>query len=405
MQVCKHWYDIARPHFFATVPVGYRHREHFSHYVCARPEIARNVKVVRFYDKSWPTDNFGFKRFQSPEVPPGPFDIQLFASTLPLLTNVQELSLAGFENKAYPSSPSQSQAPRGGPVAASSLRRLSLTNCSNTAFIFLEVLSLFPDLDTLEVGLDPEYTLHPTKILFLNRPSTLNLPALASIAIRNLVIRGRAPVRMADCYNFFRRFLAPGCLHALSIESWDELQLPTFCMFLISDAARDLTSISVDTAYNNYATLPVYTSAPTLFQLLGVALAQCTRLQHVLIGFVHKDSPGDDPVCRPETFAHLLGNLPPTLRTFALRIRLLRWRTWLEFHSGAVLGLSTADLLLAPPDRGGGGGRFPELERVERRVIEHKMGARWQPRREGHGSGERDQSPLPRLHAAGLLRF
>lgn len=173
MQVCKGWHDVARPHFFATVPVEYHHREHFSYYVCARPEIAKNVKVVRFYDKSWPTGGF-----ESPAIPPGPIDIQLLVSTLPLLTNVQELSLAGFKNRVDSSSPSQSPAPRGGPVFPPSLRRLSLTNCPKAAFIFLCVFSLFTTLDTLEVVLDAEYTRNPAELFFLNPPSVLNLPAI-----------------------------------------------------------------------------------------------------------------------------------------------------------------------------------------------------------------------------------
>ena len=162
-----------------------------------------------------------------------------------------------------------------------------------------------------------------------------------------------------------------------------------------------------------------------MFQLLGTTLSKCMHLQHLLIGLVHKDSPGDDAVYRPETFVHLLANLPPTLRTFTLRLRVLGWRSWLEFYSGAVFAFTAADLLLAPPPDGGGGGggRFPELERVELRVVKHvdesayaaptatagttrrTRGAFLPEPPGGRGPREREPSPMPRLHAAGLLRF
>ena len=66
---------------------------------------------------------------------------------------------------------------------------------------------------------------------------------------------------MGDYYDFFLRFLAPGCLRTLTIESWDILQFLSFCTFLLSGAARGLTSISIDTACPTYATLPVYEDA------------------------------------------------------------------------------------------------------------------------------------------------
>ncbi|PIL25740.1 hypothetical protein GSI_11490 [Ganoderma sinense ZZ0214-1] len=156
-------------------------------------------------------------------------------------------------------------------------------------------------------------------------------------------------------------------------------------------------------------------STRTVFQNLGAALAQCSRLQHVLIGFVHEDTPGDDPIYRPETFVHLLTNLPLTIRTIVFRIRVLRLRPWPDFLAGAVSGLSTADILLAPwPD---GGQQSPELERVELRVIEHattkldraashgtRTGSRRRPSRR-RGPEAHDPSLLPLLHAAGMLRF
>ncbi|PIL25708.1 hypothetical protein GSI_11458 [Ganoderma sinense ZZ0214-1] len=118
-------------------------------------------------------------------------------------------------------------------------------------------------------------------------------------------------------------------------------------------------------------------SVPTVFENLGAALAQCTCLQHLLVGFVHRDFLGNDPAYRPENFVHLLANLPPTLRTVVFRVRVLRWRSWLAFLEGAMLGFTAADILLAPsPSPGGGGPRFPELERVELRVVEHSVAER-----------------------------
>ncbi|KAI1785257.1 hypothetical protein LXA43DRAFT_1100505 [Ganoderma leucocontextum] len=151
--------------------------------------------------------------------------------------------------------------------------------------------------------------------------------APASIAIRNLVIRGNVLINMADYYEFFEQFLAPSSLRALTIESCDQSELRTFGRLLRSSAAQDLTSVSIDMVYGDYCTSSLLVDAQggiklqTVFQPLGAALAHCTRLQDVLIGFVHTDAAGDDPVSRRDAFIPILTNLPATLRTFAIHIR------------------------------------------------------------------------------------
>ena len=246
MRVCRHWYDIARPHFFAIVPVRYHHRKQFTQYLSAHPELAKNVKTVRFYDKSWGKSGNNRRL----KVPPEPFDIELLASTLPVLTNIQILSLVGFENRADPSSPSQYRAQRGSPIAPS-LKRLSLNDCSGVAFMLFDVLSLFSAIDTLAMCINSANAQHRMEISLRNRPSSM---APASIALRDLVVVGNVLINMANYYAFFEQFLAPGSLRALTIKSYDQNELLTFSRLLRSSMAQDLTSISVDMAYGDYLT-------------------------------------------------------------------------------------------------------------------------------------------------------
>ncbi|KAI1785447.1 hypothetical protein LXA43DRAFT_131358 [Ganoderma leucocontextum] len=399
MRVCRRWHHIARPHFFAIVPVTYHHRKRFSKHFRAHPELGAHVKALRFVDNSW--TNSDDLRHRRPGVRRGPFHIQLLASTLPLLPNLRDLSLVGYDNSSkFPLVQCQR--------TSVSLRRLSFHNCVGLPFILLEVLSLL-SLDTLVVSVDlPDSSPHTDTPVPWSRCSFPRTELMqTSITIQNLVLRGCVNYP-STYYDTFELFSVPGSLRALDIAVYNQYLLRNIPTFLRSRAARDLLSLSVDLFCHEYGlwqiAVPPYlnlTGAPTVFHILGAAITHCTRLQCVRIGFAYVGSPERDPVSQRDALLPMLESLPTTLRVFAIRIRLRPWRSWRQFCADAAVGLDVVDRLLSPS--GDGGGKFPNLRSVELHIVED-------PRRPGGTTAnpleeDDDLMLLPRLRAAGLLRF
>ena len=126
MRVCRRWHDIARLRFFAAVPVNYSQIERFHDLLRADPGLAAHVREVRFFDELGQRMYRCFPEFIT-SSPLHSFDIDLFASTLPVLklVNLQHLSLTGFDNlNTWHHSLSLSQPPAHG-QGTSSLPRSS----------------------------------------------------------------------------------------------------------------------------------------------------------------------------------------------------------------------------------------------------------------------------------------
>ena len=229
MRVCRRWYEIATPYFFAVVPVRYSQCQRFVKHIRTHPELAKHVKDLYFFDQCW--GDSGNQRHM--EIDSCPLDIHLIASTLPFLTNLCRLFVVGYDDKTDLPLPLRRVARRrSAPVT---LQQLTFESCLKVAFILHGLLPLF-SIDTLTMdaftyslcGQKPQmdiYTLFPP----------------ASVVVRNLVFRGT----MQDYYEFFERTLAPGCLRGLGTGSWWRGNLHLLDRFLRSEAAQNLESISV----------------------------------------------------------------------------------------------------------------------------------------------------------------
>ena len=232
MRVCRRWYDIASPYSFAAVPVRHNYCQRFAKHVRAHPGLAEHVRDLYFFDKCW--GETGNQRHM--EIDCCPFDVQLLASALPFLTNLRNLSIVGYDNKADPARFRRviSRQPQN-PATSVALQRLTLESCQNVAFILHGLLPLFT-IDTLitDAFLFSLFGKRPPADIGTLFPS-------ASVSIQNLALRGT----VEHFYEFFERVLVPGCLRGLATGSWWRGDLRLLDRFLQSRAAQNLVSISI----------------------------------------------------------------------------------------------------------------------------------------------------------------
>ena len=388
LQVCRRWYGIASPYFFAVVPVRHSHRQSFVRHCRAHPELAAYTKNLHLFDRSW--GELGDQPHV--EIRPRPFDVQLLASALPSLTNLDRVYIVGYDNKTDLPLPFRRMARRQRtPVA---LPQLTLMCCENATFILLELLRLF-SVDTL--------VCHASLSVPCKRPEdTTTLFPHASFAVKHLVLRESD----LHFHNFFEQVLAAGCLRSLATGGWwmrHDIS-NTIDRVLRSPAAQNLLSISMGGVEADSSAVPV-ARPPSIGDVLGAALSRCTRLQCVSIGLVHRSFFEEDPFeSSCAVLSPVLANLAPTLRALAFHVWVLvfpsprrRWR-W----ASATESLAPVDRLLDPA---GAGRRFRDLRRVEMYVhywhTENTV-------RDPLEAREREEvalaaTPLPRLRAAGLL--
>ena len=413
MQVCRRWYDIASPYFFAVLPVWHSHRQSLVRHCRAHPELAAYTKDLHFLDESCGDSG------NQPHLlcNSRPFDVEVLASALPFLTNLTTLVIVGYNDKTYRSLPFRCMTRRHqNPVA---LQRLTLLACWNTGFILHGLLSLF-SVDTLV--LDPHWISQLSNYpKSLTRVNALFPPA--SLAVRQLVLH--QPDTGEHFYNFFERVFAPGCLHGLSTGSWtlrDEL-IDIFARFLRSPAAQNLVSISIGDLEPHSLCAPPYAGAVAASvgtpsarsDILGAALACCTRLQYLRIGLVHSRCVEKDPLSYCGALStSLLANLPRTLRALALHLWVLVFRGRCWRWASPVKSLAPLDRFLGNSDPlaagrpGEGRTRFQHLQRVELHVhFWHTELTTRDPsemhEREEVGLKRAAVTALPRLRAAGLL--
>ena len=410
MQVCRRWYDVARLYFFAVVPVRHRYRQQAFKCIHSHPGFAARVTKLHFFDKSCGDSG----NFQSRLLERGLFDIGLLKSALPLLINLRALRFDGYDTVLNrPSLLCRLLQTRRRQNVTASLQRLSFEHCGGVASMMPELLSLFSvntlviDVLLVRYSLDPRKTTVPPPI------------SPASITIRNLVIGLEAHLK--DQLSFFERILVPGSLRGLATA-----RCSTFTnRFLQSGACRNLHSISITVVSEEAGTWPTVVAgtngayAPshspimrrplnlsiarqTVCMTLGAALKHCPRLQYIRLGFIHRGDNYSDLLSNRDTLLPILTNLPRTLRVFAVNIWLYTLQPWCCTSTPA--GLYAIDHVLSPgTDSGGGrGGRFSELRRVELDAYQDTTQLRQACMKPFK---KHDPEPLPRLYAAGLLRY
>ncbi|KAI0702794.1 hypothetical protein C8T65DRAFT_696861 [Cerioporus squamosus] len=282
--VCQRWRDSVLPYLYAvlTVDASWYPKSFLAFFNFLR----QNTSITGYIKEL---------RLAGPYIEEGvcDFNVETFATILPMLTSLHTLSIKQIALRV-PESISRIVATD--PRYPFALRKLTVSGCGSaesTGYLdtFADFFSLF-NADTLEV----EELLVPGPVdrdkrefeLAAWRPERL-------ISTQNLVFGGGlcyTRTRTAiDAHGFFARLLRPGVLRAMSssFNAYHSLTTQQFRVFLRSAPAQSIVSIDL-----HLVTLLAWYSRVDDWETLGRALSSCTCLRNLRVdipGFL-KHRPG-----------------------------------------------------------------------------------------------------------------